>query len=730
MLARKDAMNRIVCLILLLVVEYTLAMGSSPGGESLKPLRVNVPPSIDGKLDDPVWLQALSVTNFVTFIPDFGKVIPESTIAYAAYDDENLYFAFRCFDPAPHAIKATIGQRDNIRSDDWICLNIDTFNDQQALFAFYANPHGIQMDSRGTNSSEDFSVDFIWYSAGQIDEQGYTVEVSIPLKSIRYSDGDPTFMSIFFERQVGRRLDHVSYPPLDPRKGYQFLTQMQPLEYTGLKHFTFWELLPAFTYNNRYHHEQGALTQFKNQGEMSLTAKYGITSQLILDGTYNPDFSQVEADAGQVDINLRSNLFFAEKRPFFLEGTDILTLAGVDQSRQQGILYGVYTRTIVHPLAGLKLSGKVSRDGSLASIFAVDDLTDGRATDFGKRAVFPILRYKQALNEDSYIGGIYLGREWGSTFNRVGGVDGIQRVTDGGMLEYHILGSSSRSTDSTSINNGHALSIVYKHNSRDTNWGIEGNRVSGNFQLDAGYLTRTGLLAFNAYVIPKFYPSSRVINRVELAVFGSTLRDDPSGLWETNNRVTLSAVILGSLSAGARYSYSTEVFGGKRFSTSGFQLNGGGQFSKEVNFTVAYNFSNAIIYSASPEQAQSTVATASLKIQPWEHFDLTVSAIYASLFRASDDSRVYDYPIGRLRLTYQVNRYWFIRAITEYNGYRKTITDDFLASFTYIPGTVVHLGYGSLFQRTVWEQNAYVPSDSYLETYRGIFFKMSYLWRS
>ncbi|MBI3789112.1 MAG: carbohydrate binding family 9 domain-containing protein, partial [Ignavibacteriales bacterium] len=697
-------MNHAVRLISLFVNVYVFTFSILQAQESLKPVRTEAPPQIDGKLDDPVWAKAMSVTSFRTFIPDFGKVIPESTVAYSAFDDENLYFAFRCFDPNPGTIKATIGQRDNVRTDDWICLNIDTFNDQQSLFAFYVNPHGIQMDSRATSTSEDFSIDLVWYSAGQIDDQGYTVEVSIPLKSIRYSNEDPTVMSIFFERQVGKRLEHVSYPSLDPKKGYQFLTQMQPLEYAGLKHYTFWELLPAFTYSNRYHHDQGTLTQFKNQGEVSLTAKYGITPQLILDGTYNPDFSQVEADAGQVDINLRSNLFFSEKRPFFLEGTDILTLGGIDQGRQQGVLYGVYTRTIVHPLVGLKLSGKVSRDGALASILAVDDLTDGRSTDYGRKAFFPIVRYKQALSEDSYVGGIYTGREWGSVFNRVGGVDGMQRVASASVLEYHILGSSSRVTDSTSVNQGHAMSVIYRHNSRDMDWGIQGNKVSGNFQLDAGYLTRTGLLAFDAYVIPKFYPSSSIINRIDLAIFGSTLRDDPSGLWETNNRITITSVILGSLTASARYQYSTEVFGGQRFSTSVAQLNGGGQFSKAINFTASYRFGNAVIYSAFPEQGTSTVVTANLSIQPLDHFDLTTSATYANLFRTSDNSRIYDYPIGRLRLTYQVNQYWFIRGIAEYNGYRKTITDDFLASFTYIPGTVVHLGYGSLFQRTAWDR--------------------------
>ncbi|HEY6953296.1 MAG TPA: DUF5916 domain-containing protein, partial [Bacteroidota bacterium] len=327
---------------------FALIGSDLQAGDSMKPVRTDTPPRIDGNLDDPVWSKALKVTGFRTFYPDFGKVIPESTVAYAAYDDTNLYFAFRCFDPEPSKIKATLTQRDNIRNDDFICLNIDTFDDQQALYAFYVNPIGIQMDSRGTNTNEDIGVDLVWASAGQIDDKGYSVEVSIPLKSIRYNSGDPTYMGMIFERQIGRRLEHVSYPSLDPAKGYQFVNQMGRLEYDGLKHYAFWQVLPAFTYSSRYHADGGALKQFENRGELGVTATYGITPQLILDGAYNPDFSQVEADAGQVDINLRSPLYFAEKRPFFLEGTDLLTLGGIDQSRQQGLLYGVYTRTIVN----------------------------------------------------------------------------------------------------------------------------------------------------------------------------------------------------------------------------------------------------------------------------------------------------------------------------------------------------------------------------------------------
>jgi hypothetical protein len=261
-------------------------------------------------------------------------------------------------------------------------------------------------------------------------------------------------------------------------------------------------------------------------------------------------------------------------------------------------------------------------------------------------------------------------------------------------------------------------------------WGVEGNKVSRAFQLDAGYLTRTGLFSFNAYATPKIYPSSSIIDRIDLSTSASVLRDDPSGLWETNDRFTITFVILGSLTASIRYNYATEVFAGERFSDNGIQFSGGGQFSKAINLTLAYRYGNGVIYQTLPEQGTGTLASAILEYQPWEHFDLTATGTYASLYRTSDNSLVYQYPIARLRLTYQLNQYWFIRGVAEYNGYRKSLTDDFLLSFTYIPGTVMYLGYGSLYERTAWDQQAYVPASSFLETYRGIFLKVSYLWRS
>src|SRR5512135_2854041 len=358
-----------------------------------RPLRTATPPAIDGRLDDAVWREAPSVALTRTFIPDFGREASERTIAYMAYDAETLYFAFRCYDREPDKIKASLANRDTIRAEDFICINLDSFNDQQSLYAFYVNPLGIQTDSRFASGTEDFSVDFVWTSAGRLDPDGYSVELAVPFKSLRYAGRKRVEMSIFFERRVSRRSEHSSYPALDPARGYAFLTQMMPLELEAIKPYTLLEVLPAYTYQDGAERLDGVLAGRRGVHDGHLTAKLGLTSQLVLDGTYNPDFSQVEADAGQVDVNLRSDLFFPEKRPFFLEGSEMFKLAAGGAGPLQAV---VHTRTIVDPRVGFKLSGKVGARNTVASIFALDEApAAGTGLPLSDRyAGFAVVRFK------------------------------------------------------------------------------------------------------------------------------------------------------------------------------------------------------------------------------------------------------------------------------------------------------------------------------------------------
>ena len=324
-----------------------LIPASLPARDTLKPPRLTAPPLIDGVLDDAAWREVQPITGFKSFIPDFGKEPSEQTLAWMAYDADNLYFAFHCLDRSPDRIKATMAGRDTIKTDDFVCINLDSFNDQQALYAFYVNPLGIQADSRFASNAEDFSADFVWSSAGRLGPDGYAVELRIPFKSIRYAGKERVEMAIFFERYVSRSTEHWSYPEMDPVKGYAFLSQMQPLELRDIRRTTLLEVLPSAVYDLRHERNAGRLERSVSKGELGVSAKLGLTSKLVLDLTWNPDFSQVESDAGQVDANLRSDLYFTEKRPFFLEGSDIFQLAGMSF-----FMSAVHTRRIVDPLPG------------------------------------------------------------------------------------------------------------------------------------------------------------------------------------------------------------------------------------------------------------------------------------------------------------------------------------------------------------------------------------------
>ena len=191
--------KRTILSLLSLPLLMALAIPASPVGAKapvnllpLRPVHATVPPKIDGILDDAVWEKAPRESDFKTWNPDYGKDMTAGTVVYYAYDRENLYFAFRCSDPEPAKIKAAVSGRDTINADDWTCINLDTFNDQQGLYALYVNPLGIQADSRFEGNQEDYTVDIVWFSEGRIDAEGYTVEIRLPLKSLRYRSRSPS----------------------------------------------------------------------------------------------------------------------------------------------------------------------------------------------------------------------------------------------------------------------------------------------------------------------------------------------------------------------------------------------------------------------------------------------------------------------------------------------------------------------------------------------------------
>jgi hypothetical protein len=721
--------NKKLYFFVLPVVLFVLpASSNAQKKEPLMPIYTTTPPVIDGQLDDAVWKIAPKVSGFKTFTPDFGKDLSEKTIVYMAYDKENIYFAFKCYDSQPDKIRANVTSRDNIRSEDWICINLDSFNDQQSLYALYVNPFGIQEDSRYTGNTEDISIDIIWYSSGKIDTDGYSIEIKLPLKSLRYSNTNPVQMSVFFERRISRTSEQGSFPAMDPAKGYAFLTQMQPIFYYDVEHYALIELLPAITYGQKFSSVKGKLETEEVNRDISLTLKYGLTSDLILDATYNPDFSQIEADAGQVDINLRYNIFYPEKRPFFLEGKENFGVAATSINEVDPVYSIIHTRNIFSPIAGIKLVGKINERNTIAAIYSIDEQTDiftGKERDYH----FPIARYKHNLSDDGFIGAIIASKEHADNFSRIAGVDGQIRLTQASRFEFNGILSHSKLTSSSDKNFGNTLALRYISGSRDLDMDYAIKNVSEDFRADMGFIKRTGVTAFSGIVKPKFYPGIESIQRIDAELFSAQTKDNIYSKWETNNYVAATMFFLGSLNVRVKYSYSTEIFLNQKFKTGGLTTSFGGLVSNTLNFAVVYRKLNSIYYSNAPFQGSSNVVQAIAIFQPSDNISTRFDFIFSDFKRNSDNKILYEYPISRLRLTYQMNKYLFFRGIAEYNKYRRRLLTDFLASFTYIPGTVLHFGYGSIYQKTEWVNNSYLASDNFLEMKRGFFFKASYLWR-
>ena len=714
--------TRLFAPILIPIALFPLSVFAS---EPLVATRVSVPPVIDGRLDEAVWKTALKFTDFKTFKPDFGKEPSQKTEAYFLFDAENFYLACRCYDTDPGQIKANISKRDAMFADDLIAFCLDTFSDGQNAYVLFINPLGIQGDGlMNSIGNLEPSMDFVWYSKGQIDDQGYSVECRIPLQSLRFSNKKTVIMGMAFIRQIVRTSESSSFPAIFPDKG-SLITQLQPVSISGLKYDRVVEILPAFTHSNRLAIQDGVLRRDVRQSDFSLTAKVGLTSDLTADATYNPDFSQVESDAGQVDFNIRFALYYPEKRPFFLEGLEYFQFAGNTEEAPLAAI--VYTRNIIDPVFGLKGTGKLGSRNTIAAIYARDDFP-GNAVD--RYPDFGIVRFRHSLKDDSFVGGFYTSRFQGSGFNQVAGSDGRFRLTGASVAEYHLFGSFTRNSGEESTVNGHVLGLRYNYGTRSVYMDLGIQDISKYFQVDTGFITRTGISRFAPLIIYRLYPKSSFFQRIEPFYWGEHIYDKFYDTFETINVFVLRFWLPRNSQFRVEGLLGNEAYIGRKFSLDGYGFRFETQLTKHFYLQGQFRRGGLIYYDpADPYQGYGNRAQFYAEFQPLEKLSFGISYAYVDFYRKSDRRRVYDYGIIRSRNTLQVNKYMFLRAIFEYNTFYRRLTTDGLISFTYIPGTVFHIGYGSAYEKLEWDGREYIDSRRFLETQRGFFFKVSYLWR-
>ncbi|MFW5803735.1 MAG: carbohydrate binding family 9 domain-containing protein [bacterium] len=711
--------------ILSLVLFTTHLLYSNPN--YIEPIHIQTEIlTIDGFLNEKIWGKANPYSDFTTFEPGYGEPLSRPTTVYTAYDNKNLYFAFVCKEPDPDNIVATMTKRDNIFSEDWVMILLDNFNDQESAYEFAVNPYGIQGDLIFDGSGDDASHDFIWESAARITDQGYTVEVAIPLKSIRFKPDETVEMGIGFVRYMPLLSEKGSLPAVDPEGG-ALLGQLNKIQFKNLSFQRNYEILPSITQNIKYINEAGELERDFSRNEIGVTTKMSLTPTLTIDATYNPDFSHVEADAAQVTKNLRTDIFYSEKRAFFMEGNEKFKLAGANGYSK--IHTAVHTRRIIDPVAGLKLSGKIGRRGSISSILAIDESPKHDEDLVNKNAYHGIFRYKQLMKNSSYLGGFYttkiLGEENISTFGSdvKYHINGKSRVEANGILTSYTEENKDRIFS-------HNIDMQYAYDTEKYTAGVSLHQISKDFLMSSGFWGRDGLTTLTAWGFHNIYPQESWIQKFEYGVT-SYLRNDlyynkNEHYVELNYRINLP----GNTTFMNWVESATEVYEDDIYRCDEIGAFFRSQLLKDVIVHGVQRYGNGVWYEDELQAVKNTYEL-TLQFKPNANFQSSFSHVRARYKNKKSGEELMDYQIYRNRTTYQINKYLFLRSTIDYNAYEKELLTDFLVSFTYIPGTVIHIGYGSLYEKTKWNTNQrdYIDADEFLAMERGLFVKASYNWR-
>lgn len=700
--------------------------------------RTGAAPAIDGRLDDTAWQGApLPTGEWRSYNPLHGDQVPQQTTVWASYDDDALYFAFRCDDPDPGGIKTSVTRRDNIFADDWVGLSLDAVGSGQSSYHLMVNPSGIQLDMLNTVSGdEDASPDWIWESAGALTDTGYSVEIRIPLQTLRFTGGDNVRMGILFWRRVSRIGVSVAWPALEP--GKWVFEKHAPLVFAHLDARPTREVIPSATYARNQDRGEDLGWTTDNAGDLGISAKWGITSTVTLDATINPDFSQVESDAYQVEVNQRFPVFFSEKRPFFMEGAGIFTLAGNAQG-DASMLYAVHTRRIVDPIVGAKLTGTAGRV-TFGSLTAIDE-GPGRIVETsdpaaGENQLWQVARAQVSLVPGSYAGAIGTFTEFGGRRNAVAGADLNLRVSDTQRITAFVLGSTTDGGSREPDSSGFGGQLTYSFSRRRNNVQAQFEHYDRGFAMDTAFLNRVGITSGWGYLDVSLYPDKARypwIRRIVPFTFFQVGRDRVAG---GDEYISVSGVRLNFTRQGflrIDQGFGREPWQRRRFRSGRSRLWGEVQLFRWMRVDGRVTRGHAVYYDeVDPFQGRSTTASAGVTLQPNGRFTQSLDYQRIMFDRASTGDRVYTVDILNTRSTYQFTKELSLRAIVQYDSQEHRVLTDFLGSFEPHPGTVVFAGYGALYEKELRgdpQRLDLTRAPEYLTTRRGLFFKASYMHR-
>lgn len=741
--------------------------------------RIDTVATIDGVLDEGVWSKAARLTGFSQYQPVDGRPAEEPTEVLTWYSADAIYFGIKATELHGNVVRATKANRDDISSEDQVQILLDTDNGRQIAFLFGVNPLGVQQDgtrsasfaggaggqsatgggSRSINPLEgsvDLNPDYVFESKGRVTSTGYEVEVRIPFKSLRYQDAKVQTWGLHILRRIQHSGFQDTWAPAI-RANANFFAQSGTLEglhdmHRGLV----LEGTPTMTARADGAPTATSRHEYKSNAELGGDIKWGARQNLTLNGTINPDFSQVEADVGQVLLNERFALFYPEKRPFFLDGLELF-----DTPNQL-----IYTRQIVAPTGGVKLAGKVAGT-NVATMLVQDDRAQSWSGN--NHPLFGIARIRRDFGRQYTLGSVLTTREDGNDYSRMAGAD--FRLYHSRLYFLQFQAAQSWTDSLNSSRNGSLLQADWDRTGRAWGFHYTLRGVEPGYEAAAGFVNRTGLIEARSFNRFSFYgPKDALVqtysffvqaNRAWNYVPGRPLLENfewisPSatlrGGWQLSGSVARNGFAFnpGDYAGLTVQSGATVV----PFTVPGYAQN---QYSgslsattptlRFMSATAGYSYGKTPIFREAAEGEASRI-TAAVDLRPTTSVRASLQVSRLALDRSRDGSRFSTETIPRVKVEYQATRAMFFRLVTQYtarsrsflrdrNGNRilvggvpdqetesNEMTMDWLFSYRPVPGTLVYLGYGS----TMDEPDQF-QFTRLQRTRDGFFGKVSYLFR-
>jgi hypothetical protein len=708
-------------------------------------VRINDAIQLDGKIDERAWQTAQPVWLGYEFDPGENSPAPQKTEALALFDRQNLYLGFRCYDTRPDEIRANISDRDKIFQDDYIIVLIDTYNDYQRAYEFAVNPFGIQGDLMATLNGEDVNFDLIWHSAAVRSDSGWTAEMAIPFKSLRFPNRSEQTWLIHLVRNYPRTSRvKCSWMPIN-RNDPSFISQGGLLH--GLRDIASSGSIEVLPYAMGQH--SSGLTDTGDpdspwhnkpiNGRVGAGLQYAPGPNFSLDTVINPDFSQIESDADQISVNTTFALDYPEKRPFFLIGQELL----------QTPMY--YSRSINNPSVAGRIIGKSGSlsylcmgayDRNTSFVIPGEESSDTVPSEIPSMATIGRLRYD--LGNESYIGGMLFGRDMSDAHNYLLGFDWNYRfqqhwyftgetfLTHTQELNDTTLFQSSRpfshSGHDAGFNgeryHGSGLHAVLSYGSRSYNFDLVYNDFTPTYQTYNGMFPSVDYRQAYMQHVAKFYPKNSLVDRAQFYLAGNLqynhLNIYKEHFLQPGVALTLKGQTILDISLLQFYD---ERFNGTLFTDIDKVLF---SFSTHpanaISFSIDGRIGDFIYRSDTPAMGKGHSIEAGMNLKPTSRLSGSFTWSAARLVDPGTKAEFYDGFILRSLLIYQFSPELFVRAIAQYNSFAETY--DLYPLFSYKLNAFTTFYAGMTNNYYEFGSPAGVRS-----TDRQIFAKMQYLFR-